>query len=352
MIIYILILMAFLLKNIRIYGKEQFADDFLERTYTERLKGICAILIVLHHISQKGHYQLPFSLFNRIGCLIVAIFFFLSGYGMSKSYNKDRKAFSSNFVFRIWHLSIPYLVVLAFTIIELRWNGNQVQIGLVIKGLRHGAVIGNWFFYSIIYLYCVFEIIFCRLPIKAKHKALVVAICIAGYFMWRANWNGWWYNSFLAFAIGSIFAFHENEITTWARKNGNYWVTVGILLLSYIGLRFLNVSLSIDTWGGLLSEALAPTVFSFAVIIINMKIRILNPIWNYIGNISYEIFLIHALLIGLYRGKNIYINNNVLFTFLVIGCSVILGALFKKCNDWIMNRTRHWFVKGEERFNE
>lgn len=347
MIIYILILIVFLLKNSRIYGRGKFADDFLERTYTERLKGICAILIVLHHISQNGHYSLPFSLFNRIGCLIVAIFFFLSGYGMNKSYDKDREAFSRKFFFRIWHLMFPYLAVLALTVIELKWNGNEVQIDLVFKGLRHGAIIGNWFFYSIIYLYCVFEMIFCRLPVKAKHRMLVIVICITGFLLWRADWSGWWYNSILAFAVGSIFAFYEHEIIEWLKKNSNYWLTIVLLFLSYIGLRGINVCSSVETIGFFLSEFLAPTAFSTAVVLLNMKARIMNPIWNIIGNISYEIFLLHALFIGLYRGENIYINNNVLFAFLVIGCSVMLGALFRKCNDWIMNRTRHWFVKGE-----
>lgn len=316
MFVYILILMVSLLKNIKIYRENQFVDDdFLSKTYTKRLKGVCAILIVLHHISQKGNYQLPFILFNRIGCLIVAIFFFLSGYGMSKSYNRDKKTFSSKFAFRIWHLMLPYLVVLVLTIIELKWNGNEMQVDSFLKGLRFGTIIGNWFFYSIIFLYSVFEIIFCRLSIKHKQAGLVLVICVTGYILWQANWNGWWYNSILAFAIGSIFAFNEYEIKAWFKAESNYWMAIGLLTLFYIGLRIINSCSSTVMIGFFLSESLAPTVFAVMVVLLNMKFRIMNSWWDYIGNISYEIFLLHVLFLRLFRGQHIYLNSNVLFTF-------------------------------------
>lgn len=74
--IYIIILSVLILKDIQIGTKEQTQEASLAKPQTERLKGLCAVLIMLHHISQHGYYVFPFSLFSRIGCLVVAIFSF------------------------------------------------------------------------------------------------------------------------------------------------------------------------------------------------------------------------------------------------------------------------------------
>lgn len=85
-------------------------------------------------------------------------FFFLSSYGMSKSYSADKIRFEKRFLSRIWNLSFPYLLMLAMTVLESNWNGNRISFRGVAENLRYGGVIGNWFFYSIIFLYCVFQI--------------------------------------------------------------------------------------------------------------------------------------------------------------------------------------------------
>ena len=54
--------------------------DYLSNKSTKSLKGLLALLIIFHHISQKITAGENFSNFEYMGRYVVALFFFLSGY--------------------------------------------------------------------------------------------------------------------------------------------------------------------------------------------------------------------------------------------------------------------------------
>ena len=56
--------------------------DYLAVQSTSGMKGIMAIMIIFHHISQHVTTGITFSNFNYMGWYIVSVFFFLSGYGL------------------------------------------------------------------------------------------------------------------------------------------------------------------------------------------------------------------------------------------------------------------------------
>lgn len=64
----------------------------------------------------------------------------------------------------------------------------------------------------------------------------------------------------------------------------------------YIGLRIVNVHFPVDSVPYFLSESLASTVFAMIAMLLNMKVKIMNSVRNFLGSISYEIFLLHAVI--------------------------------------------------------
>lgn len=64
---------------------------------TNSLRGVLAILIILHHLSSKIDI-LFLKWFHDFGAPIVSMFFFVSGYGLIKSYLKKGTAYIDGFL--------------------------------------------------------------------------------------------------------------------------------------------------------------------------------------------------------------------------------------------------------------
>ena len=90
MLILLLLLAAICLVGIKF---DSFLNDYIGKEQTTSIKGIFAIIILFSHL--KGYIELSgpldsafCSILNYIGQLMVAIFFFYSGYGVLISFLK------------------------------------------------------------------------------------------------------------------------------------------------------------------------------------------------------------------------------------------------------------------------
>lgn len=88
-----LLCFLFLLWGGRFAGfKDRFHEDFLSKDSTKSLSGIAALFIIFHHIAQEWPFYGvtgELSFFNDIGFLLVSIFFFTSGYGLTLNADRD-----------------------------------------------------------------------------------------------------------------------------------------------------------------------------------------------------------------------------------------------------------------------
>lgn len=83
--------------NIQFANNGEVFDDCMDIKYTNSLRGILAILIVVHHFSGYLTNNYVFSIFNHIGYLIVALFFYLSSYGLMYGV-KNKEDYFKNFL--------------------------------------------------------------------------------------------------------------------------------------------------------------------------------------------------------------------------------------------------------------
>ena len=83
------ILLISVLVGIQIAPKNKLREDSLSLDAMTSLKGLMAICVILHHISQKAAFQQTktIPIFEHIGFLFVGVFFFCSGYGLYKSFS-------------------------------------------------------------------------------------------------------------------------------------------------------------------------------------------------------------------------------------------------------------------------
>ena len=85
---------------------------------TQLLKGLAIMMVIIQHIGQILHI----SVLNPLGPIGVCLFLFISGYGLSFSYEKNGR--SGYFVKRVLKVYIPYLVSIALFCVWSFWIGN------------------------------------------------------------------------------------------------------------------------------------------------------------------------------------------------------------------------------------
>ena len=80
------------------------------------LRGVLAILIVIHHWSKSEAATAAPSIVHQFsvwGNLVVAAFFFLSGYGIMRSFNENRDVYMNGFIGkRTLKILPPFLIVI------------------------------------------------------------------------------------------------------------------------------------------------------------------------------------------------------------------------------------------------
>jgi membrane-bound acyltransferase YfiQ involved in biofilm formation len=68
--------------NAKIFAKKAYNNEFLSKSSTDCIRGICIVVIILHHIAQRMLNPVLLKPYEHFGYLSVSIFFFLSGYGL------------------------------------------------------------------------------------------------------------------------------------------------------------------------------------------------------------------------------------------------------------------------------
>lgn len=312
--------------------KKQF-DDYLGLESSKALRGIMAVAIIFHHISEKAQGGVLFPFLVHLGYLIVAVFFFLSGYGLFLSYNKKGEDYLKEFwKSRILSLVVIYLLFTAGYTIWSFVRGNQLTAIDILKSFVNGEpiAINSWYITVQILLYIVFWISF---KIKTKNvninilfvTILTGILCVAFRL---AGYSSIWYLSNFAFPFGMVWAKNKEKIDTFMSKR--YFTSV-ILSLGVFTL-FSGIPLGLSYFGydikivSLVSRFISSTAFVVVLMLILRVIKPSNKIWQKIGDMSLEIYLIHGAVFWTLKP---IIQNDILWTLATVAISLILAYL---CN--------------------
>ena len=329
----------------KFFRKNEFNDDFTSLEVMKSVRGLAAIGVILHHISQEWTFQESGVLtpFVNAGAYFVAIFFFCSGYGLIKSYD-SKKDYLNGFVKKrvIKAIVVPYYVdVLIYGLLifiakmpreNLQWVTNLLGITMM--------NVYAWFPIVLTLLYLVFFICFklfsnrkvCFAVILLFMIALGIGTCVAGHFAWwagepqwwmteegymNAKWwmdekifwfhGEWWVNSMPAFLTGLIFATYEKKIVAFFKKNYAFkffillLITVFLFGLSEYGQSHFGYWTEWEGYGPAIREKIAtyfcqiPLMFvvPFTVFIFMMKYHVVNPVTQFFGKYSLHTYLMN-----------------------------------------------------------
>lgn len=345
--VYVLLALSMAI-GIKIASRSQFNKDSLSMDAMTCLKGVMALFVVLHHLSQKKLFQETgtISVFEHIGFLFVGIFFFTSGYGLYKSFMTKPNYLQNFLKRRILPIVISYYVMIAVYAIYHIIDGSvftPAEWAFKLSGL---VLINSqaWFVPVIILMYLAFYFVF-----KSENRSkfwfpILLAItllqglifCVMNHFAWYLGnepgwwlkagafnnipwWGGfcqlpfegeWWVNSTIGFVFGIALAKHEESFMDWLSKKFPLkfiGTLVALILVTVVGLFCLwNIGYwtEFDGTGSLgfknklicyLVQCVQVVVTDIFVVVLMRKVYVHNRLYSFFGKRTLEMYLMQEI---------------------------------------------------------
>ena len=310
--------------------------DYLSNKSTKSLKGLLALLIIFHHISQKITTGENFSNFEYMGRYIVALFFFLSGYGLYFQYSNNPTYMENFLKKRLVRIFIPFFVFIVIYVIYRATLGEDINVAFFLSFWKdHSNIIYNgWFINSIIVLYVIFYVSLVRKDSKIAEYKLVFLTLV--YIFWKAyqNHGDWEYVSIMAFLLGVFWT--KNRVSIDKLLEKNYFIFLASFSILMYVFHYYEVIMKIIgitnkyVYYGIVGN-LCTMVFVVYFLLLTNKLNFSNKYLDFLGDISFEIYMIHGLVMH-YLGKFFVSSdvNDVLYTIMVLFVSIVSAYYIKR----------------------
>lgn len=310
--------------------------DYLSNKSTKSLKGLLALLIIFHHISQKITTGENFLNFEYMGRYIVALFFFLSGYGLYFQYSNNPTYMENFLKKRLVRIFIPFFVFIVIYVIYRATLGEDINVAFFLSFWKdHSNIIYNgWFINSIIVLYVIFYVSLVRKDSKIAEYKLVFLTLV--YIFWKAyqNHGDWEYVSIMAFLLGVFWT--KNRVSIDKLLEKNYFIFLASFSILMYVFHYYEVIMKIIgitnkyVYYGIVGN-LCTMVFVVYFLLLTNKLNFSNKYLDFLGDISFEIYMIHGLVMH-YLGKFFVSSdvNDVLYTIMVLFVSIVSAYYIKR----------------------
>ena len=297
-----------------------------------------------------------FSKFLKVGFFAVAIFFFLSGYGLQKQYI-NKEDYSKGFLLnRLPKVIIPYIFANIIYLIFYKCLGFKTPlIHNFFIGFFNGDPIvdHSWYIISILLFYIFFycAMIFCKKTKRKKRSVIILSVIY--YFCYiticrKLNYGEWWYISFVAIIVGMIWATYEGKILSITNRFYLFILifNVCLFLLLYwllFNYSFSNFFLVNDRY--LKLTTISSVIFPICILLFTLKFHFGNYCLDKIGQISLEIYMYHGLFITLFQTKYFMIHNSNLFIIASILFSYLFSIFMNKVDNYALSKYKEKIIK-------
>ena len=145
------------------------------------------------------------------------------------------------------------------------------------------------------------------------------------------QYGRWWSNYTYALPFGMFWATYKNKIDKVIQNN--YYIYLLLAVVLFIGVQYIK-PIDCNITRGIL--------FPLLVMIVLMKIKIDNSLLQYLGSVSYEIYLFHGIFVNilLCKPEIVLYKNGFIYVTLSLITTLITAVLFSKLHSFIKNRIK------------
>ena len=338
-----LILFCSLLFGLKV-SREGYFDDFLDRGQTDAIKGFFVLMVLVRHclavIRDSGFNpetvidSLGFRINYGFGQLVVAMFFFYSGYGVMEAIKRKGKEYLDNFPrHRILTTLLNFDIAVACFIILNLLLALDLDLKQIAWSLIGWESVGNsnWFIFVILYCYLSTWASGKVSSGDARKTAVMTALLVlAGEASLSFIRHGqtWWYNTLLCYPAGMFLSLSKEKVIPFVQHN-----YLPVLLLSLTFFLFMHFQEWIPALRGL-TYNVQSIAFACIIVIATMKVKTGNRFLNWAGSCVFPIYIYQRLPMNALKhwpGATWITDNPLLFLVL---CATVTGLIAYSYKYW------------------
>lgn len=313
---------------------------FFSKDYTTVLKGLCCLIVIYVHVRPPHDNTLQDAI-GSFAYVCVTIFFLISAYGMMLSVEKNKNYLKQFWRNRLLALLAPCVLVniAAFGLNLL--NSGEYQYSILWELNSYVAVLLQWclWFYVVEFI----RIKFFPHAIQLCDWILIAGVVVSSLYNYLfidanvSNEAGWYFER-MGLVWGIILYRYYDRILMWMDKNRWMKVTILVIVGTILGIAYLKFKM-IYFWGAYLLKIILGLTLILLLFTATSNRKFGNKVSLWLGNISYEVYLSHhmmmaALICWLPVGVNsgVFILLTVLFTLAV---STVIHSISKPIVNYL-----------------
>lgn len=188
----------------------------------------------------------------------------------------------------------------------------------------------NWYVTELLFLYIVFRLLYRKLSIWISNIVIwVLCLCFILICFWAGTENTW-YGSTLCFPMGLVFAQYEQGILlVMKKKHSLIFILCFFIMCIGIGLFFVN---GCSFMANVVGRNLASLSFCILVIAVILKVKIGNRLTYFLGEMAYELFLIHEIFIF----QSMF-DMNLFYSISAFCMAIVFGYILHRLNKKVFD---------------
>lgn len=282
-----------------------YHEEYLSPNITTAERGIAAFFIVMHHLSQVIPVRGPVILMRYIGFIMVAFFFFLSGYGLMFGF-LNKQDYLRNFLRkRVLTILIPYWFVdIGLIIIQIMRGHTYSVSDYILSFMGIETITHTWFVTAIIILYLIFYVTF-KLADSFENSEKAVFFLLGFFFIVYYlvcilfHVDSFYTASISAFLFGMLWHWVGNRVIAAVRRK--YARSLICVTVCFAVLFSGRLALSVCGYNNEILHIILRNVISITfvlwVLILTQKILIKGKVLKVLGSASYEIYIVHYVVL-------------------------------------------------------
>lgn len=295
------------------------------------LKAILPLLIICHHISVFGGLDFrPIGIFREWGFLVVGIFFFISGFGLMKSFEIKHKEYLNGFLYKKIYRSlfVPYLLacILFYCVLQILDNPIDVK-SIIYNFFDKGDTFlpYSWFVIVIMMCYSIFLFAVKWFP---THSLLTISILtlILMSTLYLYGLPSFWIVSLPSFPLGAAFSKCESKIIKLFSNKHRLIIPLLFLIILTLTIKFFTSEERLLVKYGIIS-LLITVAFIFSTFVLKCQKIVRLSIIMFLSSISYEMYLTHGIVMMLLKNDLYRIDNPLLYIPLLFCGTIALSWL-------------------------
>ena len=245
MSVFLLLLFFICLFGIKFNFKDGF-PDYMSPQKSNSIKGIFIVLVVLSHTRQfititQSPLNTPFlDIISFLGQLMVVMFLFYSGYGISLGLKNKEKYATTIITKRFPKVLIHFdIAVIIFYLLSVVLGAKYSVKDLLLSFIGLDTV-GNtvWYIFVTLVLYILVFLVFIVFKKRFIAGLTVFKILSAALtfvlFLWKGK-EHWWYDTIMCFPLGMWYAVAKPKTDAHLINNSNKWFSI----TAFFGVSFV-----------------------------------------------------------------------------------------------------------------